>query len=167
MTFPMRTLTVAMILPSLALALCASLSCMSVTPRTHEVRAVWMSRYDYAEGKTPAQSRGYITAELERCRKAGINTVIFQVRGQADALYRSTLEPWSDLLTGELGKRPGLGPARIRDRCGAPARHGTARVDQRVPGMESRCADSAGRQSPSTRSWRTPNGSCGTAAAFR
>ncbi len=110
MKFPRRAFSAAIILPSLALALCATLSCASVRPLTHEVRAVWMSRYDYAEGRTPRQSRDYITAELDRCRKAGINTVIFQVRGQADALYRSTLEPWSDLLSGELGKDPGWDP---------------------------------------------------------
>ena len=110
MAHPGRAVMAAMIIPALAFSTCALTSCSSVQPRNHEVRAVWMSRYDYAAGKTPRQSRDYITAELERCRKAGVNTVIFQVRGQADALYRSTLEPWSDLLTGELGKDPGWDP---------------------------------------------------------
>lgn len=34
------------------------------------------------------------------------NAVIFQVRPQADALYESSLEPWSYYLTGEQGKAP-------------------------------------------------------------
>ena len=34
------------------------------------------------------------------------NTVIFQVRPQADALYQSNLEPWSYFLSGEMGKAP-------------------------------------------------------------
>jgi uncharacterized lipoprotein YddW (UPF0748 family) len=32
--------------------------------------------------------------------------VIFQIRTQADALYDSKLEPWSEFLTGEMGKPP-------------------------------------------------------------
>lgn len=110
MTYPRRAITAAIILTALSAAFLASLSCASARPLQHEVRAVWMSRFDYADGKTPRQSRDYIISELDRCRKAGINTVIFQVRGQADAFYRSTLEPWSDLLSGELGKDPGWDP---------------------------------------------------------
>ncbi len=34
------------------------------------------------------------------------NAVIFQVRPQADALYQSSLEPWSYYLTGTQGKAP-------------------------------------------------------------
>ncbi|WP_417444736.1 glycoside hydrolase family 10 protein [Joostella sp.] len=34
------------------------------------------------------------------------NAAIFQVRPQADALYRSTLEPWSHYLTGKQGIAP-------------------------------------------------------------
>ena len=92
------------------LALTASASCATRQAGVHEVRAVWMSRYDYAERKSPDEARDYISTELDRCRRAGINTVIFQVRGQGDALYRSTIEPWSDLLSGTLGKDPGWDP---------------------------------------------------------
>lgn len=35
-----------------------------------------------------------------------MNAVIFQVRPQADALYRSKLEPWSYYLTGQQGRAP-------------------------------------------------------------
>jgi uncharacterized lipoprotein YddW (UPF0748 family) len=34
------------------------------------------------------------------------NAVIFQVRPQTDALYKSNIEPWSYYLTGEVGKAP-------------------------------------------------------------
>jgi uncharacterized lipoprotein YddW (UPF0748 family) len=34
------------------------------------------------------------------------NAVVFQVRPQADALYQSSLEPWSYYLTGQQGKAP-------------------------------------------------------------
>ena len=43
---------------------------------------------------------------LNEHKKNGINAVIVQVRPSADALYKSTLEPWSEWLTGTQGKKP-------------------------------------------------------------
>ena len=43
---------------------------------------------------------------LERARELRLNAVIFQVRPSADALYRSSLEPWSEYLTGAQGRAP-------------------------------------------------------------
>jgi len=43
---------------------------------------------------------------LERLKDLNMNTVVLQVRPQADALYQSELEPWSYYLTGEQGKAP-------------------------------------------------------------
>lgn len=43
---------------------------------------------------------------LNFLQKNNFNAVIFQVRPSADALYESSLEPWSYFLTGETGKRP-------------------------------------------------------------
>ena len=37
-----------------------------------------------------------------RVQKAGINAIIFQVRAEADALYKSPYEPWSRFFTGVL-----------------------------------------------------------------
>jgi len=39
-------------------------------------------------------------------RNSGINAVLFQVRTECDALYKSDLEPWSFHLTGKQGKAP-------------------------------------------------------------
>jgi uncharacterized lipoprotein YddW (UPF0748 family) len=38
------------------------------------------------------------------------NMAFFQVRGQADALYRSLYEPWAQELTGQFGRDPGWDP---------------------------------------------------------
>jgi uncharacterized lipoprotein YddW (UPF0748 family) len=38
----------------------------------------------------------------------GLNALILQVRPAGDALYPSTLEPWSEVLSGEQGRAPGL-----------------------------------------------------------
>src|SRR4029079_6027548 len=35
-----------------------------------------------------------------------LNTLILQVRPACDALYASTLEPWSEYLTGTMGQAP-------------------------------------------------------------
>lgn len=42
--------------------------------------------------------------------KANMNSVCLQVRPMADALYKSSYEPWSSYLTGTRGKDPGWDP---------------------------------------------------------
>ncbi len=43
---------------------------------------------------------------MDRAAKLKLNAIIFQVRPGCDALYASTIEPWSEYLTGEMGKAP-------------------------------------------------------------
>lgn len=45
-------------------------------------------------------------ALLDLLKDNNFNAVIFQVRPSADALYKSSLEPWSYFLNGEIGKAP-------------------------------------------------------------
>jgi len=67
------------------------------------VRAIWVTRWDY---KTPRD----IAVVMENCRRAGFNTVLFQVRGNGTALYRSRIEPWAE----EFGGRdPGFDPLGV------------------------------------------------------
>ena len=67
------------------------------------IRAVWVTRWDY---KTP----GEIARVMQNCKSAGFNTVLFQVRGNGTAMYRSRLEPWAE----ELGGRdPGFDPLAV------------------------------------------------------
>ncbi len=47
-----------------------------------------------------------LISQLNALQEAGINAIIFQVRPEADALYESTIEPWSRFLTGVQGKAP-------------------------------------------------------------
>lgn len=44
---------------------------------------------------------------------AGFNQVYFQVRGAADAYYRSSYEPWAAPLSGKLGQDPGWDPLEV------------------------------------------------------
>ena len=61
----------------------------------NEVRALWVIRYDLA---SPAAVREMV----ERAAASGFNTLIVQVRGRGDTLYRSALEPPPEFLQGQL-----------------------------------------------------------------
>ena len=79
-----------------------------------DMRAVWMAtvaNIDFPSTKDNAavQKQEYIS-KLDSLKKMGMNTVIVQVRPKADALYRSQINPWSDVLTGVQGKDPGYDP---------------------------------------------------------
>ena len=78
-----------------------------------EARGVWMSRFEYAGERnrsTPGQAMERIRSVFERARAARFNMIFFQARGNGDAFYRSSLEPWSEMLTGTLGQDPGWDP---------------------------------------------------------
>lgn len=47
-----------------------------------------------------------LSYQLDELQKDGVNTIIFQVRAECDALYNSPYEPWSRYLTGVQGKAP-------------------------------------------------------------
>lgn len=83
----------------------------------HEMRGVWVATvygidWPSKVGTTPAvadeQRREFIEI-LELLRRSGVNAVMLQVRPMADALYASTLEPWSAFLTGTRGAAPAKG----------------------------------------------------------
>jgi uncharacterized lipoprotein YddW (UPF0748 family) len=67
---------------------------------SNDVRAIWVTRFDY-------RSEEDVRSVLANSASLGFNTVLFQVRGQADAYYRSRLEPWAERLGGE---DPGFDP---------------------------------------------------------
>jgi uncharacterized lipoprotein YddW (UPF0748 family) len=66
-------------------------------------RAVWVTRFEYS-------SEGDVRAILANSAALGFDTVLFQVRGQADAYYRSSLEPWAERLG---GRDPGFDPLEV------------------------------------------------------
>ena len=57
-------------------------------------------------GKSPEQLQQMLSNQLDVLKSAGINAILFQVRAEGDALYRSAYEPWSRYLTGQQGKPP-------------------------------------------------------------
>lgn len=50
---------------------------------------------------------------LDRAQKWNFNTIIFHVRPAADAVYRSSFEPWAAYLTGVQGRDPGYDPLEL------------------------------------------------------
>lgn len=80
-------------------------------PLQREFRGVWVatvSNIDWPSKKglsTKAQQAELI-AILDKSVELKLNAVIFQIRPMCDALYASKLEPWSEFLTGKIGKAP-------------------------------------------------------------
>jgi uncharacterized lipoprotein YddW (UPF0748 family) len=62
----------------------------------------WPSRQDL----TSKEQRAEMLLLLDKCKENNINAVFVQIRPTADAFYPSTLEPWSQWLTGKQGKAP-------------------------------------------------------------
>lgn len=76
-----------------------------------EFRGVWVASvanidWPSAPGLSTAAQQEELRALLDRARDLRLNAVILQVRPAADALYPSTLEPWSEYLTGVQGRAP-------------------------------------------------------------
>ena len=80
-----------------------------------EWRAVWVSYLEFAEMDFSSESafRADAAALMDDCLSLGLNTVIAQVRPFGDALYRSSLFPWSHLCTGVQGQDPGFDPLDV------------------------------------------------------
>ena len=80
-----------------------------------EWRAVWVSYLDWAllDFSTEDTFRAGAAQLLDNCAGLGLNTVLAQVRPFGDALYRSSLFPWSHLCTGVQGKDPGFDPLDV------------------------------------------------------
>lgn len=84
-----------------------------------EMRAAWVStvfNIDWPSkasyGNVSKQKQEYIYM-IDRLKEAGINTVVVQVRPEGDALYPSSINPWSRYLTGTQGRDPGYDPLKF------------------------------------------------------
>ncbi|MEV5875949.1 family 10 glycosylhydrolase [Streptomyces sp. NPDC052101] len=80
-----------------------------------EMRGVWLSTVSNRDwpsrpGLTAAAQRRELLTHLDKAHRDRLNTVIFQVRPAADALWPSPYEPWSAYLTGTQGRSPGWDP---------------------------------------------------------
>jgi len=99
-----------------ALALGAALTGQAAPPSApppvaREFRGAWVATvanidWPSKPGLSTADQQAELLALLDRAVALRLNAVIFQVRPAADALYPSPYEPWSEYLTGQMGKAP-------------------------------------------------------------
>ncbi|MFG3273746.1 glycoside hydrolase family 10 protein [Streptomyces luteogriseus] len=80
-----------------------------------EMRGVWIASvanrdWPSKSGLTASQQRAELLTHLDTAAENRLNTVFFQVRPTADAMWPSPYEPWSQYLTGTQGKNPGWDP---------------------------------------------------------
>jgi uncharacterized lipoprotein YddW (UPF0748 family) len=99
------------LLPLLSLA--ATYEPSSVTPPKpmRELRGVWVATvanldWPSTNATTSAQQKAELLTILDRAVQLKLNTIIFQVRPCCDAMYASAVEPWSEYLTGTMGRAP-------------------------------------------------------------
>lgn len=72
-----------------------------------EFRGAWIQIINgQFEGMSRDQMQANLTHQLNVLQQCGINAIMFQVRGEADAMYASPYEPWSRFLTGRQGTAP-------------------------------------------------------------
>jgi uncharacterized lipoprotein YddW (UPF0748 family) len=80
-------------------------------PPKREFRAAWIAtviNLDWPPSpmSSTTEQKARLIEILDELKASGINTVLFQVRSESDAMYQSGLEPWSYWLTGSQGFPP-------------------------------------------------------------
>lgn len=69
--------------------------------KKREFRGVWIQCVNGQFEKLGTENmKRTLAYQLDELKKDGVNAIMFQVRGECDALYDSPYEPWSRFLTG-------------------------------------------------------------------
>src|SRR5665647_1297340 len=76
-----------------------------------EMRAIWIATVENIDWPSnsqlsTAEQKAEMIALLDLVKAYNMNAIVFQIRPDADALYASDLEPWSEWLTGKQGQAP-------------------------------------------------------------
>jgi uncharacterized lipoprotein YddW (UPF0748 family) len=94
-----------------------TLPCSAPDPAApkHQLRAQWIATsfnidWPSRAGLPVARQQAEYLRWLDDVQRRRLNTVIVQVRPTADAFWPSTVEPWSQWLTGVQGQDPGYDP---------------------------------------------------------
>lgn len=110
----------------LAIALAVLLTVFTALPAAaavsvtaaRELRGMWIASvanidWPSKPGLPVAQQKQEYESLLDRAKATGVNAVFVQIRPTADSFYPSTLEPWSQYLTGTQGQDPGYDPLKF------------------------------------------------------
>src|SRR5437016_2915089 len=91
----------------------AAASGPAITPPQplREFRGAWVATvanidWPSKKGLSTAAQKSELLAIMDRAAQLKLNAIIFQVRPACDALYASPIEPWSEYLSGTMGKPP-------------------------------------------------------------
>jgi uncharacterized lipoprotein YddW (UPF0748 family) len=86
---------------------------VAVTPPAppREFRGAWLATvanidWPSKPGLGVAEQKAELILLLDRAVQLKLNAIVFQVRPSSDAVYISALEPWSEYLTGTMGRAP-------------------------------------------------------------
>ncbi|MEO7310536.1 MAG: family 10 glycosylhydrolase [Chitinophagaceae bacterium] len=101
----------------LRLTIVPAFACNPNAPETddaypkRDLRGAWVStvsNIDWPSSRTltTAQQQAELMKILDTLNNTGINTVFLQIRPESDALYASTIDPWSYWLTNAQGTAP-------------------------------------------------------------
>jgi uncharacterized lipoprotein YddW (UPF0748 family) len=83
-----------------------------------EFRAVWIATVNNIDFPTRKDlsiedQKTELIRNLDLARELKLNAVVFQVRPMTDAVYNSRIEPWSEFLTGAMGKPQNFDPLQF------------------------------------------------------
>ncbi len=106
----MKTIKITIVLLFITLTLLL-LSSAELFAQKREFRGSWVSsvsNLDWPSSRnlTVAEQKAELISILDELQTLNMNAVLLQVRPEADALYNSSLEPWSYWLTGTQGTAP-------------------------------------------------------------
>lgn len=99
-----------------AFLLCGSIAFSQPPPEVpREFRAVWIATVDNIDFPSKRnlsieEQKAELGRDLDLAKELRLNAVIFQVRPMTDAVYNSRLEPWSEFLTGQMGRAQAFDP---------------------------------------------------------
>ena len=87
-------------------------------PFPREFRAAWVAcvyNIDWPSkpGLSSSTQKQQLVAILDKAASLKLNAIIFQVRPNADAVYYSSLEPYSSWISGKMGKSSGYDPLKF------------------------------------------------------
>lgn len=104
----MSSMRLSVMLSLVGLVVC---SVYAQTPPKREFRGAWVASvtnldWPTSNTATPDAQRSQLITILDNLKAAGITAVVFQIRPECDALYASSIEPWSYWLTGSQGAPP-------------------------------------------------------------
>lgn len=83
--------------------------------KKYEFRAAWVATvfnidWPSQKGLSVNEQKQEFINIVENAKSMNLNALIVQIRPTADAFYKSSLNPYSEFLTGQEGKNPGYDP---------------------------------------------------------